>query len=97
MIQSKVLIGRGKLIGIDFDCSAFYHLTERTGVIRIRTLDEPSGEIPGSITISGRVNPIGCPVPEPGITLTLMLEDGRKMKVITGFDGNVTGTGGYIK
>jgi hypothetical protein len=84
-LRSKSLKGQGQLTGPGLECAALYELTHKC--------KDDSGFKSGSIT--GRVTVAGLH-PPPGHIMVLKLEDGRKLKILTEFDGIVTAIGEFF-
>ena len=61
-------------------------------------MDDPSAVVRGSTkdSITGRAKIVDGLAPVPGQKLILKLEDGRKLTVLTEFDGKVTATGDFF-
>jgi hypothetical protein len=76
----------------------FYELMHRSEDIPAPHMDDPSAVVSGSTKdwITGRVKIVDGLAPAPGQKLVLKLEDGRKLTVLTEFDGKVTATGGFF-
>jgi hypothetical protein len=84
-LRSKSLKGQGQLTGLGRNCAGYYELIHRSK-------DEdgsPNDSITGRITVAGLH-------PPPGQILVLKLEDGRKLTILTEFDGQVRVTGGFF-
>jgi hypothetical protein len=84
VLRSKSLKGKGQLTGPGLNCAAFYELTHKS--------EDDDGFTNDPMT--GRVTVAGLH-PPPGQILILKLEDGRKLKILTEFDGKVTAIGGF--
>ena len=90
---TKRLVGKARLSdGHDFDAEVEFQLLHTSA--EIGRLDNPKPvlvEAAGDI-VTGRLKlPAGLPIPA-GQTMTLTSEDGTKLRVITGFNGKVTGS-----
>jgi hypothetical protein len=94
--RSKTLTGRGQLTGAGFDHAVLYELMLRSEDIPTGHMGDPSAVVRGSTSITGRVKIVDGLEPAPGQKLVLTLEDGRKLTVLTDFDGRVRGTGGFF-
>ena len=96
--RSKALRGRGQLTGAGLDHVVFYELMYRSEDIPAPHMLDPSAVVRGSTrdSITGRVKIVDGLEPAPSQKLVLTLEDGRKLTVLTDFDGKVRGTGGFF-
>lgn len=83
-LRSKSLKGQGQLTGPGLDCAAVYELMQRCG-----DTDSSTNDITGQVTVVGLH-------PPPGQILVLKLEDGRKLTILTEFDGKVTAISGFF-
>lgn len=95
--KTEKLKGRGRLVGPGIDTDAPYELSVTTEAINTGHYGDAAARIDGLKRITGRVelsNSVHAPF---GQTLTLTLEDGRKLLVFVGSDGSVTATGGFFK
>ena len=84
-LRGKSLKGQGQLIGSGLDCAAVYELTHKykdDGALK-------NGPITGRVTVAGLH-------PPPGHIFVLELEDGRKLKILSEFDGIVTAIGDFF-
>jgi hypothetical protein len=97
-IRSKALRGHGRLTSAGLDHAVLYELMHRAEDIPASHMDDPSAVVHGSTkdSITGRVKAVGGLAPAPGQKLVLTLQDGRKLTVLTEFDGKVTATGGFF-
>jgi hypothetical protein len=97
-IKSKALRGHGRLTSAGLDHAVLYELMHRSEDIPAPHIDDPSAVVHGSTkdSITGRVKAVGGVAPAPGQKLILTLEDGRKLTVLTEFDGKVTASGGFF-
>jgi hypothetical protein len=97
-IRSTALRGHGQLTGAGLDHAVLYELMHRSEDIPAPHMDDPSAVVRGSTkdSITGRVKAAGGLTPSPGQKLVLTLEDGRKLTVLSEFDGKVTATGGFF-
>jgi len=84
-LRGKSLKGQGQLIGPGLECAALYELTHQY---------KDEGGLK-NVPITGRVTVAGLH-PPPGHILVLKLEDGRKLKLLTEFDGIVTAIGDFF-
>ena len=84
-IRSKSLKNEGQLTGPGLSCAAFYELMHRSKDEDV----SPNDSITGRVTVAGLH-------PPPGQILVLKLEDGRKLTILTEFDGQVRVTGGFF-
>jgi hypothetical protein len=94
------LLGNGKLSdsdGRDFNADVRYELTVTSKDIPAPHLGDPTAVVRGSTndTINGHISILSGLYRQAGEMLTLTLEDGKKLKVIMGFSGEVTGSGGF--
>jgi hypothetical protein len=96
-VRSKALRGQGRLTGAGLDHAVLYELMHRSEDIPAPHMDDPSAVVHGSTndSITGRVKAVGDLSPAPGQKLVLTLEDGRKLTVLTDFDGKIRATGGF--
>jgi hypothetical protein len=97
--RTRRLTGPGHLSGGDFDGQVHYSLLHRS-----EDVPAPNQDALGSTSsystvdsITGRVEvPAGLSL-STGITMTLTLHDGNKVKVITETGGKVTGIGSFFR
>ena len=92
------LRGHGRLTSAGLDQAVLYELMHRSEDIPPPHLDDPSAVVHGSTkdSITGRVKAVGGLCPASGQKLVLTLQDGRKLTVLTEFDGKVVATGGFF-
>jgi hypothetical protein len=97
-IRSKTLRGHGRLTSAGLDRAVLYELMHRSEDIPALHMDDPSAVVHGSTkdSITGRIKAVGGVAPAPGQKLVLTLQDGRKLTVLSEFDGKVTPTGGFF-
>ena len=97
-IRSKALRGHGRLTSVGLDHAVLYELMHKSEDIPAPHMDDPSAVVHGSTndSITGRVKAVVGLCPAPGQKLVLTLDDGRKLTVLTDFDGKVTATGGFF-
>jgi hypothetical protein len=95
---TRRLAGRASLSdGHDFNADVEFELLHTFAEIgrRVNSLsplvEEATDIITGRLEMSA-----GLPI-LPGQTMTLTLEDGTKLSVVTGFNGKVTGSGGFFR
>jgi hypothetical protein len=95
---TKRLVGKARLSdGHDFDAEVEFQLLHTSA--EIGRLDNPEQVLVKAADdiITGRLElPAGLPIPA-GQTMTLTSEDGTKFRVVTGFNGKVTGTGSFFR
>jgi hypothetical protein len=98
VIRSKALRGHGKLTGAGLDHDVLYELMHRSEDIAAPHMDDLSAVVRGSTrdSITGRVKIVDGVTPAPGQKLVLTLEDGRKLPVLSEFDGKIMATGGFF-
>ena len=90
------MVGPGHLVGAGFDGQVHYTLTHVSRDIGAPHLDNSSAVVGSTVdTITGRLEILPGTSLAPGLTMELTLVSGRKLKVITDFDGRVTATGGF--
>ena len=95
---TRRLAGKARLSdGRDFNADVEFQLLHTSAEIG-RRLNSASPLVEEATNIiTGRLEtPAGLPVPS-GQTMTLTLEDGTKLSVVTGFNGKVTGSGGFFR
>ena len=83
-LRTKSFKGQGQLTGPGLNCAALYELMYRSKDDH----GSPNNSITGRVTVAGLH-------PPPGQILVLKLEDGRKLTILTEFDGQVRATGGF--
>jgi hypothetical protein len=95
--KTEKLKGRGRLIGPGIDADTSYELSVTTAMVRTGHYGNPTAEIEGLKTITGRAELSNSKYPPMGEKLTLILDDGRKLLVLMQSDGRLMATGGFFK
>jgi hypothetical protein len=95
---TRRLQGKARLSdGHDFNTEVEFQLLHTSAEIGCVDNPKPILLKAADDIITGRLElPAGSPIPA-GQTMTLTSEDGTKLRVITGFNGKVTGTGSFFR
>jgi hypothetical protein len=95
--KTEKLKGRGRLVWLGTDMGTSYELLVVTEAVPAGHFGNPTAEIDGLKTITGRAELSNSKHPPFGEKVTLILEDGRKLFVLMQSDGSLKATGSFFK